>query len=256
MKKLMLPIILSMLMICVLSCWTTLIVTAHKDEQRVYLWANDLSRKPDDPPYFSLYYRFRKMYFSIDSHANHPVVFLGDSITDEGDWSNLFPNSFVKNRGIGGDTTLGVLKRLDQVIALKPSQIFLMIGTNDLCFGRSISDTISNYRLILTCFHRKLPDTKIYIESVLPFNDTIFPSRSLRTNNNIRQLNVEIRKLAQLYNYQYIDLSPAFTGTDGRLPAQYTSDGLHLADAGYSIWRERITALVDVSKKHPAYVQQ
>ena len=256
MKKIILPIILFMLMICVLSRWHTVIVTAHKNEERVYLWANDLSRKPDDPPYFSLYYRFREMYFSIGSHASHSVVFLGDSITDDGDWSNLFPNSFVENRGIGGDTTLGVLNRLDQVIALRPSQIFLMIGTNDLCFGRSISDTISNYRIILTRLHTELPDTNIYIESVLPFNDTIFPSRSLRTNSNIKKLNVEIKKIAQLYHYQYIDLTPGFTDAEGRLPAQYTSDGLHLDDAGYLIWREQITELVDISKKHPAYVQQ
>lgn len=255
MKKLMLTIILFTLMLCILSWWHMLSATAYKNEERLYLWANDLSRKPDDPPYLSLYYRFRETYFSMNSHVKHSVVFLGDSITDDGDWSNLFPNSSVENRGIGGDTTLGVLNRLNQVIELKPSQIFLMIGTNDLCFGRSISDTISNYQLILARFHTELPDTKIYIESVLPFNDTIFPSRNLRTNGNIRQLNVEIRKLAQLYNYQYIDLTPAFTGADGRLPAQYTSDGLHLDDEGYLIWREQINALVAVPHQ-PAYVQQ
>jgi len=198
----------------------------HKNEEKIYLWANDLSRKPEDPPYRSLYYRFRKAYFGLVSQEyNHPIVFLGDSMTDEGDWSKLFPNSPVENRGIGGDTTLGVLNRLDQVIALKPSQIFLMIGTNDLCFNRSIPDTMTNYNNILNRLHTELPDTKIYIESVLPFNETIFPSAGLRTNSNIKQLNVEIKKLAQVYNDPYIDLAPAFTGPNGRLPANYTIDG-------------------------------
>lgn len=223
---------------------TPLTAMAHKNEEKLYLWANDLSRNPEDPPYLSLYYRFRETYFAVAPHANHPIVFLGDSITDEGDWSKLFPDLPVENRGIGGDTTLGVLNRLDQVIVMKPSQIFLMIGTNDLCFGRSISATTSNYRKILNRLHTELPNTKIYIQSVLPFNDTIFPSRSLRTNTNIKQLNIEIKKLAQSYNYPYIDLTPAFSASDGRLPASYTIDGLHLNDSGYLLWREQIKNLV------------
>lgn len=217
---------------------------AHKEEERFYLWANDLSRKPDDPAYLSLYYRFRKTYFSLAPHANHPILFLGDSITDEGDWSELFPDSPVENRGIGGDTTLGVLNRLDQVIALQPSQIFLMIGTNDLCFGRSIPDTMTNYRQIVNRLRAELPTTKIYIQSVLPFNDTLFPSRSFRTNKNIKQLNVEIKKLAQTDHLPYIDLTPTFTDANGRLPANYTTDGLHLNKLGYLQWREQIKDLL------------
>jgi lysophospholipase L1-like esterase len=136
------------------------------------------------------------------------------------------------------------LNRLDQVIALQPSQIFLMIGTNDLCFGRSIPDTMANYRQILNRLHTELPTTKIYIQSVLPFNDTLFPSRSLRTNKNIKQLNVEIKKLAQTYHLPYIDLTPTFTGANGQLPANYTIDGLHLNKLGYLQWREQIKDLL------------
>jgi len=233
-------------LLTLLSSWqhTSVTAMAHKNEENFYLWANDLSRKPDDPPYLSLYYRFREAYFDLTPHENHPIVFLGDSMTDEGDWSKLFPNSPVVNRGIGGDTTLGVLNRLNQVIALKPSQIFLMIGTNDLCFDRSIPDTMINYRKILNRLHTELPDTTIYIESVLPFNETIFPSAGLRTNSNIKQLNVEIKKLAQVYNDPYIDLAPVFSDPKGRLPANYTIDGLHLTDSGYLLWREQIKDLI------------
>ncbi|WP_378956739.1 GDSL-type esterase/lipase family protein [Pelosinus sp. sgz500959] len=247
MKKLVIPIILFTLIFSIQPWRHAMIATAEKAEENLYQRANDLSRKPEDPPYLSLYYRFKKMCFSIDPHHAHPVVFLGDSITDEGNWSKLFPNSLVENRGIGGDTTLGVLNRLDQVILSKPSQIFLMIGTNDLCFNRSIPDIITNYRHILTRFQTELPNTKVYIQSVLPFNDTMFPSQNLRTNNNITQLNIEIKRLAHEYHYKYIDLTPAFTGVDGRLPTQDTIDGLHLNDTGYLIWHEQIKGLVNVS---------
>jgi len=244
-KNLVVYVTLPILMLCmVLLSNPSMNALAHKDEEKLYLWANEQSRNPDDPAYLSIYYRFRKIYFSLAPHSQHQIVFLGDSITDEGDWSKLFPDLSVINRGIGGDTTLGVLNRLDQVIELQPSQIFLMIGTNDLCFNRSIPDTMTNYRKILSRLHTELPNTKIYIQSVLPFNETIFPSRALRTNGNIKQLNVQIKKLAQEYSDPYIDLVPAFSGDDGRLPRQYTSDGLHLSDAGYSLWREQIKDII------------
>lgn len=248
MKKIIIPILLLTLILCSLPWKNTITATAKNDSDKLYVWANDLSRKPDDPPYLSLYYRFRTMYFSVDPHPDRSIVFLGDSITDEGNWSQLFPQASVENRGIGGDTTLGVLNRLDQVIASKPTKIFLMIGTNDLCFGRQIPDIVTNYRHILTRLKTELPGTPVYIESVLPFNDTIFPSRSLRTNSNISKLNNNIKSLAQQYQYQYIDLTTAFTDKDGRLPARYTKDGLHLNESGYILWRNQIKDLVYTSK--------
>jgi hypothetical protein len=39
------------------------------------------------------------------------IVFLGDSITEGGHWSEIFGNGAVLNRGIGGDTTQDVLDR-------------------------------------------------------------------------------------------------------------------------------------------------
>ena len=244
-RKIILCILVLTFVLCLCS-WkqTTLTVMAHKNEIKFYKWVDDVTRNPEDPPYLTFYYRMRTTYFAVDPHQAHPIVFLGDSITDGGEWSKLFPNLPVENRGIGGDTTEGLLNRIDQIIALKPSQVFLMIGTNDLCFDCPIDEAMINYRHILTRLHNELPDTQIYIESVLPFNDTIFPSRSLRTNSNIRKLNIAIKNLAEQYNDPYIDLTPVFTDQDGRLFSKYTSDGLHLNAKGYSVWRDEIKKLV------------
>ena len=38
----------------------------------------------------------------------------------------------VRNRGISGDVTDGVLLRLGELIKYKPTSIFIMIGINDL----------------------------------------------------------------------------------------------------------------------------
>lgn len=205
---------------------------------------DDVIRDEDTPPYLSLHYRVRHCYFALPLHRSHPIVFLGDSMTDRGDWSQLYPQVNLVNRGIGGDTTLGLLQRLNQVIQLAPPKIFLMIGTNDLCYNRSIEDALDNYDKILGILHANLPDTKIYVESVLPFNDTLFPSNCLRTNENILRLNQGIRQLAYKFNDPYIDLVPDFQDSNGRLLAEYTVDGLHLNDTGYALWRDRLAPYV------------
>ena len=60
------------------------------------------------------------------------IIMLGNSITDGCEWSELFQNSNIKNRGISGDITEGVLYRLDEVTRSKPAKVFLLIGINDL----------------------------------------------------------------------------------------------------------------------------
>jgi hypothetical protein len=79
------------------------------------------------------------------------VVFLGDSITQG--WKTLakvFPDFKVVNRGIGGDTTRGVLYRLNaDVLALKPAAVVLLIGINDLGLGGKPEDIANNIKTIL-----------------------------------------------------------------------------------------------------------
>lgn len=201
-------------------------------------------RDENTPSYLTLYYRRKHLQFALTPHPSNPVVFFGDSMTDRGDWNKLFPDVPLINLGIGGDTTAGLLNRIDQVIDMQPPKIFLMIGTNDLCFYRDVPETLKNYDKILSILHRELPDTDIYIESVLPYNDTIFPAAGLRSNENILTLNEGIKKLAEKYNDPYLDITPDFTAPDGRLPAGLTVDGLHLNQKGYELWRDKITKYV------------
>lgn len=218
--------------------------------EKLVIWANNIGRNPEDPSYLTMNYRIRRMYFKVASfNTNSPVVFFGDSITFGADWQKLFPEVNVANRGISGDTTLGLLNRLDEVIELHPRQIFLMIGTNDLCFGRPPDKILENYQLILDRLHQSLPETPIYIQSVLPFNDTLFPSRGLRKNSNIHELNIKLKELATKNGCLYIDLATPFTGEDGRLSAEYTYDGLHLSEFAYLIWKNQIQRLVGTAGK-------
>ena len=109
------------------------------------------------------YYNDKKSLFEILPKTNRSIIFIGDSITDGCEWSELLQNPNIKNRGIGSDTTYGVLKRLDNIIQSEPEKVFLMIGINDLGRGESVSEITSNYDKILerlTTEKRKVRQTK------------------------------------------------------------------------------------------------
>ena len=114
------------------------------------------------------------------------IVFLGDSITDGARWDELFPGLPVKNRGINADDTLGVIKRLDDILRAKPLAIFLLIGTNDLPWFtyRKDAEILRNYNQILERCAEISPDTKVFVQSILP--------RRRSFAKRIKRINIEL----------------------------------------------------------------
>lgn len=78
--------------------------------------------------FYPPYHLHRISQFEILPKLNSDVIFLGDSITDKCEWTELLENPNIKNRGISGDTTERILNRLDEIVESKPKQIFLMVG--------------------------------------------------------------------------------------------------------------------------------
>ncbi len=99
-----------------------------------------------DYPAFSYYYWHKQSQFEILPSSESEIIMLGDSITDEGEWTELFRNLNIKNRGISGDTTIGILNRLHTLIASRPKQIFIMIGINDLLGNQTTQKVLENYQ--------------------------------------------------------------------------------------------------------------
>lgn len=168
------------------------------------------------------------------------IVFLGDSLTFRTEWSELFPGKNVINRGIGSDTTEGVLDRLDNVIAAQPKQVFLLIGVNDLK-SRSVSATFKSYSVIIDRIQTGSPNTEIFIQSLLPVNNSRYGN--ILTNDKIKKMNMKLRSLANNSGVHFIDLYSTFA-KDDQLPEMYTIDGIHLTGKGYILWRESIKEYV------------
>lgn len=173
------------------------------------------------------------------------ITFLGDSLTEGCDWTNYFHNPRIKNHGIGGDTSDGILRRLGPIIGRTPQQVFLMAGINDLWNGVPVDRIVANFRDILTQCKNMAPTTALFVQSVLPMNAawSSSPDRVAMVNVQVITLNNALQKLASEFHYAYIDLHSLYV-REGQLDPQYTNDGLHLNDKAYTIWKAAIQNLI------------
>ncbi len=194
--------------------------------------------------YSTFYYQRASLFEALPASASD-IVFLGNSITNGGEWCELFGDARVKNRGISGDISQGVYDRLDPIVAGRPAKIFLMIGVNDIARGLSPDTIAANIRRIVLKIKSKSPRTKIYLQSVLPVNDAfgMFRDHTLRGAEIVRVNNLLV-KLAAETGTLYIDLHTPFSDADGKLKPEYTNDGLHLLGPGYILWRDTVAPYV------------
>lgn len=185
----------------------------------------------------SAVYENRKDLFERLPNETEEIIFLGDSITEGGEWSELFSNLNVKNRGISGDVIEGVIKRLEEVVSSNPKKIFLMIGLNNLIFHKP--DQIAPlYKDLVQQITEKSPNTVVYLQSILPINDVV--RNTVIDNNDILEINKDIQKTATEFGLEYIDLHSIFKNKDGQLKKIYTVDGVHLNGAAYLHWKNAI----------------
>ena len=179
-------------------------------------------------------YGHRVQHFAKLPERPGSIVFLGDSQIEQAEWHEIFgDNPMVLNRGISGDYTAGVLARLGEVLRHKPLKIFLLVGVNDLFFGKKPSEIEADYRAIVRRTRSESPDSELLLMSVLPVNNKV---RDVGlTNDQVRALNERIRQIAKDYALPYLDLNTQLSDADGNLAAKFTDDGLHVNGLGYVV---------------------
>lgn len=177
----------------------------------------------------------------IDIHEGYStradVVMVGDSLTDYAEWSEMFPDVAIVNRGIAGDTTEGLLERLDSVIATGADIALIMIGVNDIGPGVSAEQIYLNYEKIVL---------RLLENGIQPcIQSTLLVGRTQHGKNPvIAALNKRLVALAEREKLTYIDLN-ARIAPSGELETQYASgDSVHLNAKGYAVWREMIAPIV------------
>lgn len=195
---------------------------------------------------FGTYYNQRYTLFQKLPDTKGEIIFLGNSITDGGEWCELFRNKNVKNRGISGDTTEGVLFRLGEVTKSKPKMVFLLIGINDLAHGTSKDTVFENIRTIARNIRRDSPKTKVFIQSILPVNPIygLFKSHTDKTDE-VMWINDRLKSWCAQEHFRFIDLFTHFKSAGSNLMnPTLSNDGLHLTGDGYLLWVDVLTPYV------------
>jgi len=187
----------------------------------------------------------------VAKQGDAELLFMGDSITDF--WRNetgnyagkavqekYFGKWKVANYGIAGDTTQGVLYRLQhgEGQGIKPRAIMLMIGTNNT--GRnSAAEIAEGVGAVVLQLQKDFPDAKILLLAIFPRGRASDPVR-----NTIADINRSIAKLDDGKKVFYQDIGKGFLDASGNIPADVMSDGLHPTSKGYEIWAQAVIAPV------------
>lgn len=159
------------------------------------------------------------------------IVFLGNSLTEHGgDWAKRLNIPTIKNRGIAGDVTYGVLQRLNEIWFYKPTAVFILIGINDMFVDSLSAGYIAgNVIKIAEVIHRKSPNTKLYVQ-------TILPTSNLNLIAKIKAVNDQLKRNAGSHTCSLIDLHAAFADENDMIKKELTNDGVHLTEAAYNLW--------------------
>ena len=211
----------------------------------------------------------------ITIKANSKILFIGDSITDEGrirsdqmDLGKGYPllvasylwNKYpahdltILNRGVGGDQVLNLKSRWEEdCLDLNPDIVSILVGINDIWWHIDDEDLLNeealnkfeeDYRWLLKTLAQRTDARVVIMEPyVLPY-----PKSRLTWRKHLDPRIQIIRRLAKDYHATYVPL-------DGILNAKgiahdyqtYTGDdGVHPTVAGHAAIAEAWIEYVDV----------
>ena len=171
----------------------------------------------------------------LDTRAD--VVMLGDSVTAGGRWQELFPGADIVNRGVGGDTLTGIVRRAPRIAGMRPRQVFVMIGINDIVSGNLPEEVLPLYDRAVQLL--RSGGAQVFVQPSLACGARCTDAQRERQ----RRINAALPGIAARHGAVWIDLNRTMAA-GGRLRPDYTWDGIHLTGAGYAAWREALQPFV------------
>ncbi|ABK60813.1 GDSL-type esterase/lipase family protein [Clostridium novyi] len=156
-------------------------------------------------------------------------LFLGDSIIEA---MSFFGDLDEENvMGIIGLTIKKAIVNVDKIKNRNPDKLFIMLGHNDL--ENNMDMNMNNYTQLIEKLKEKMPNTKIYIQGVLPATEKAALKHKYLSPDNIKNFNDNLKQVCEKENVKFIDLSPMIKDLDKRV---YEPDGIHFKEPFYKIW--------------------
>lgn len=162
------------------------------------------------------------------------VVFLGDSITQGwgAEFKGLFQGMKLANRGIGGDTTRGMLLRISDVTVLDPAAVVLLMGTNDIGVDIAPKAVGRNFEKIVAALKDHNPDMPIILCRMFPSSE-----EKDRPRETIKEVNALFESAVKGDpQITVLDTWTLFADENGDANPAFFPDLLHLNKEGYQRW--------------------
>ena len=185
---------------------------------------------------------------AVAKQGDAELLFMGDSITDfwrnpEGNYAGKpvmdkhFGQWKIANYGIAGDTTQGVLYRLEdgEGTGINPRAIMLMIGTNNTA-RNSAAEIAEGVGAVVLSLQTSLSPRRR--SCCWAFSRAAAPNDPVR--GTIAEINRTISKLDDGKQVHYLDIGAGFLEADGSISPTVMSDGLHPTTKGYEIWAQAV----------------
>lgn len=156
-------------------------------------------------------------------------IFAGDSIVEDiKAYSYLSEERLVYKRGVSvafpGDMA-------DRIIAKKPKYLFLTFGLNDLSSEPDDPDAFAKgYSAFTDQLQTALPDTKIYVNSILPIQQFAIDAEPYLAAQP--DFNKALQAMCETKGIHFIDNTTLIEGHD----ELYTFDGMHPEPEYYPMW--------------------
>ncbi len=179
------------------------------------------------------------------------IVLIGDCLIENLHMEKELNGVTIYNNGISGDTSELLISTLyKRAIKYKPSKLFISIGSNDMGFEKtSVKDIYNNIIMIVEEVKRRSKDTEIHIVSVVPVNpaNMVNINREYvdsRDNHEISMLNYYLKNYVRKNKLKYVDITKHLKNDFEQLNLDYTHDGFHLNESGYSVVSEQIKVYI------------
>ncbi|WP_372385306.1 SGNH/GDSL hydrolase family protein [Vibrio sp. BS-M-Sm-2] len=161
---------------------------------------------------------------------NADLVMFGDSITEWAPWADIFRDVSMVNRGLAGDTTTGMLRRIDTTLNVKPKLVCFMAGINDLAQGYDVDHIYQNYIDMLKVWQEN--DIRILVQSTLYVG-----SKLQGLNPSVELLNRKVSEYCSQQGIAFLDVNSVLSPNQ-LLSNEYSCDDLHLNAKAYQVWAE------------------
>jgi lysophospholipase L1-like esterase len=184
--------------------------------------------------------KYQKANALLAKDGRPKAILIGDSITEgwvQGD-PQLFDKTGIVGRGIGGQTSPQILLRFYQdVVALRPKVVHIMIGTNDIAGNTGPSSPTAfqgNIRAMVDI--ARANGIKVILGSILPA-DRFSWQPELKPAPHIKVLNHWLKQFAHDKGLIFADYHATMAGPNGELPIAFGKDGVHPDRNGYAVMK-------------------